>query len=210
MTDVSSQTPVDAGVDSLPQQPTPIGRRLDAPAGALSAVPVASPPPPVPPPPPAMVPAPGRRRPLGAEDTPPQGVPRVSDPSRSRAPAPGVRKARLFVTRVNPWSVLKVGFMLSVALAVVIVTATSAVWWALDYSGVFLTLARTVDEVIGGGTTTFDLMALVAFPRVFGITVVIAAMEIVLVSILAGLFAVLYNLTVGITGGAEVTFSDAV
>jgi hypothetical protein len=43
-----------------------------------------------------------------------------------------------------------------------------------------------------------------------GITVVIAALEVALVSILAGLFAVLYNLTVGITGGVEATFTDAV
>jgi len=118
--------------------------------------------------------------------------------------------ARLYVSRINPWSVMKVGFMLSVALAVVIVTAVAIIWWALDYSGVFITLARTVDEILGAGTTTFDLEALVAFERVLGASIVIAAMEIVLVSVLAGLFAILYNLTVGMTGGVEVTFSDSV
>jgi len=114
------------------------------------------------------------------------------------------------VYRIDAWSVMKVAFMLAVALGIVIVCAVAALWWLLDYSGVISTLARNVDEVIGSGTTTFDLEAVLAFDRVMGITVVIAALEVALVSILAGLFAVLYNLTVGITGGFEATFTDAV
>jgi hypothetical protein len=43
-----------------------------------------------------------------------------------------------------------------------------------------------------------------------GVTIVLASIEIVLVSILATLFAVLYNLTVGLTGGIEVVLSDDV
>lgn len=193
MTEVSSQTP------------TPIGRRLDSPESTPPPRPAPAPPPP----PPPMVRAPGRA-PGPHHDTPPEGMTPVGAAAPAANPAVAPRRARLYVARLNPWSVAKVGFMLSVALAVVIVTVVTLMWWALDYSGVFLTLARTIDEVIGAGTTTFDLMALVAFPRVFGAAVVIAALEIVLVSILAGLFAMLYNLTVGITGGVEVTFSDAV
>ncbi len=100
--------------------------------------------------------------------------------------------------------------MLAVALAVVIVAAFAAIWSLLDYAGVFATLARNVNEVVGSGTTTFDVEAVLAFDRVMGIAVVVAAMEIALVSILAGLFAILYNITVGITGGVELTFTDSV
>lgn len=177
--------------------PTPIGRRLDEPRPT---------PPPLPPPP-AAVAAPGRAVRHG--DTPPAGMSAV-DASAGMAQRSTPRLARLYVSRVNPWSVMKVGFMLSVALAVVIITAVAITWWALDYSGVFITLARTVDEILGAGTTTFDLEALVAFERVLGASIVIAAMEIVLVSVLAALFAILYNLTVGMTGGVEITFSDSV
>lgn len=158
--------------------------------------------------------------------TPIAGMPPVVAPS---APAPPVtaapeipddvvnakvrrvpRRARLYVYRLDAWSVMKVAFMLSVALAIVIVSAVAGTWWLLDYSGVIASMARNVDEVIGSGTTTFDLEAVLAFDRVMGITVVIAALEIVLVSVLAGIFAVLYNLTVGVTGGIEATFTDVV
>ena len=38
--------------------------------------------------------------------------------------------------------------------------------------------------------------------------VILASVEIVLVSLLATLFAIMYNLTVGLTGGFEVVLSD--
>lgn len=183
-----------------PGQPTPIGRSLaDAPVRPSDDTPAQGLPP--------AVPSQDAPRP-----EPPERVPSVavvaesSDTPRRRAP----RRARLYVYRIDAWSVMKVAFMLAVALGVVIVSAVAALWWLLDYSGVIATLARNVDEVIGSGTTTFDLEAVLAFDRVMGITVVVAALEVALVSILAGLFAVLYNLTVGITGGIEATFTDAV
>ena len=43
-----------------------------------------------------------------------------------------------------------------------------------------------------------------------GVAVIVASVEIVLVSLLATLFAIMYNLTVGLTGGIEVVLSDEV
>lgn len=182
-----------------PGQPTPIGRSLGdaAPVRPSDATPPQGMPPVAAAPVAAPAPVPSPAPSLAQAD---------AEAPRRRAP----RRARLYVYRVDAWSVMKVAFMLAVALGIVIVCAMAALWWLLDYSGVIATLARNVDEVIGSGTTTFDLEAVLAFDRVMGITVVVAALEVALVSILAGLFAVLYNLTVGITGGVEATFTDAV
>ncbi|MFM1964482.1 MAG: hypothetical protein RL134_207 [Actinomycetota bacterium] len=184
-----------------PGQPTPIGRSLGEapPVRPTDATPAQGLPPVAPPPAPPAAPPP-------APQAAPATVPADVEVPRRRAP----RRARLYIYRIDAWSVIKVAFMLAVALGIVIVCAVAALWWLLDYSGVISTLARNVNEVIGSGTTTFDLEAVLAFDRVMGITVVIAALEVALVSILAGLFAVLYNLTVGITGGVEATFTDAV
>lgn len=118
------------------------------------------------------------------------------------------RQARVYVTRIDPWSAAKVAFLLSLAIAVIMIVAVATLWWVLDYTDVFITLSRTVNEVFGGAATNFDLVALLDFSRVMGVTVVLASVEIVLVSILATLFAVLYNLSVGLTGGVEVDLSD--
>ena len=120
------------------------------------------------------------------------------------------KRARLYVTRIDPWSVTKAAFMLALAIGIVLVVAVAALWWVLDVTGVFVTVSRTIDEVIGTATTGFDLLSYLEFSRVMGVAVIVASVEIVLVSLLATLFAIMYNLTVGLTGGIEVVLSDEV
>lgn len=120
------------------------------------------------------------------------------------------RRARLYVSRIDPWSVTKAAFMLALAIGIVFVVAVAGLWWLLDSTGVFTSIARTIDEVIGSAMTGFDLLAVLEFSRVMGVAVIIASIEIVLVSILATIFAILYNLSVGLTGGIEVVLSDDV
>jgi len=124
--------------------------------------------------------------------------------------ARGPKRARLYVTRIDPWSVTKAAFMLALAVGIVLVVAVGLLWWVLDTTGVFITLSRTIDEVVGSATTGFDLLSYLEFSRVIGVAIIIASVEIVLVSILATLFAVMYNLSVGLTGGVEVVLSDEV
>lgn len=120
------------------------------------------------------------------------------------------RRARLYVTRIDPWSVTKAAFMLALAIGIVIVVAVAVLWWVLDVTSVFVTVSRSIDEVVGSATTGFDLMAYLEFSRVMGVAVILASVEIVLVSLLSTLFALMYNLTVGLTGGIEVVLSDQV
>ena len=120
------------------------------------------------------------------------------------------KRARLYVTRIDPWSVTKAAFMLALAIGIVIVVAVGVLWWVLDVTGVFQAIARTFDEVIGTATTGFDLMSYLEFSRVIGVAIIVASVEIILVSLLATLFAIMYNVTVGLTGGIEVVLSDEV
>lgn len=132
----------------------------------------------------------------------------VAAPGGGDATPPQINRARLYVTRLDAWSVAKVAFMLSLALAVMILMAVAASWWALNITGVFEALARNLNDIIGSGTTTFDLRALLSFERVMGVTLVLAALEVFLVSLLSALLAMFYNVTVGVTGGVEVVLSD--
>jgi hypothetical protein len=126
----------------------------------------------------------------------------VSDAARTP------RRARLYVTHVNAWSITKAAFLLALAIGIVLVVAVTALWLLLNSIGVFDTLTRNVNDVIGNSANTIDLVGLLSFPTVIGAAVVIASVEIVLISIFAGLFAVMYNLSVGLTGGIEVVLSD--
>ena len=119
----------------------------------------------------------------------------------------GPRRVRLYVSRFDPWSVTKAAFILSLAIAIVLVVAVTAVWFILDRTGVIESLSGTVTDVVGS-TSGLDLITSLGFSQVIGSTLILASVEIVLVSALAGLFTILYNLTVGITGGVEVVLSD--
>jgi hypothetical protein len=120
----------------------------------------------------------------------------------------GSRQARLYLSRVDPWSVAKAAFMLAIAVGIVIVVSVTVLWFALSSLGVFETLSRNVNEVIGNSQANFDLMTVLDFSRVLGATIVLASVEVILVSVLATIFAFMYNLTVGLTGGVEVVLTD--
>ncbi len=121
----------------------------------------------------------------------------------------GPRQARLTVTRIDPWSVAKAAFLLALVLGLVICVAIAVLWLSLDSLGVFAALSRTVDEIIGNAESSFDLMSVLSFGRVMGVALVVASVEIVLMSVFAAIFAFLYNLTVAWTGGVEVVVGDA-
>lgn len=118
------------------------------------------------------------------------------------------RRARLFVTRLEPYSVAKTAFVLSLSLAIVIIVATILMWAVLAISGTFDIINSTVDDIGGAGASAFDIFSFVSFGRIIGVALLIAALEIVLTTVLVTVFAAIYNATVTFTGGIEVTLSE--
>lgn len=118
------------------------------------------------------------------------------------------RRARLYLTRIDPWSVTKAAFMLSLSLAIVLVVTVLVLWWALGVTGVLSTLTRAVDDIIGSTGGSFSIGDLLDLPRVLGATLIVASVQVVLISALSAVFAFLYNASVGLTGGVEVVLSE--
>jgi hypothetical protein len=125
----------------------------------------------------------------------------IDDTAGSAEP---VRQARLHLTRVDPWSVAKGAFMLGVTLAGVTIVATIALWLMLSAAGVFEAITGIFKDVSGSSSG----VSFLSLGRLVGLSMVVSAAEIVLLSVLSTLFAVLYNLSVGFTGGVEVTLTD--
>ena len=121
--------------------------------------------------------------------------------------AVGPRKVRLTVARVDPWSVLKLSFLLSVALGIVLVTASVVLWSVLDAMGVF-TAINTELRNIGSAKTEFDINQWVGLGRVVSLSTVIAVVNVLIIMALSTLSALLYNLASSLVGGLQVTLSD--
>ncbi len=135
--------------------------------------------------------------------------PPAPDDRRTRSARKSPRRARLRLTRIDPWSVMKTAFLLSIAFAVVTVVSVAMVWQVLGAAGVWDSINSTVQEVIGSGSgSTFDVEDYVGTSRVLGFTMLVAAVDVILITASATLTAFLYNLAAALLGGIEVTLAE--
>ncbi|WP_222848115.1 DUF3566 domain-containing protein [Cellulosimicrobium cellulans] len=118
----------------------------------------------------------------------------------------GPRRVRLAISRVDPWSVMKLSFLMSVAIGIMIVVATAVVWITLDSLHVFATINDLVTEILAD--SEINLMQYVEFDRVLSIATLVAVVDIFLITALSTIGAFLYNITAALVGGVHVTMTD--
>jgi len=113
------------------------------------------------------------------------------------------------LTQIDPWSVMKTAFLLSIALGIVTVVAVLTVWSILGIAGVWDSINSTVATAIGGEDgTKFNVTDYVGLPRVLGFTTLMAVVDVVLLTALATLAAFLYNMAAALLGGIDVTLTE--
>lgn len=119
------------------------------------------------------------------------------------------RQARLRLVQVEPWSVMKAAFLLSVAVGIVTVVAVGIVWGVLGAAGLWDSVNSIVQDSIGSDSSTpFEIQKYLGTSRVLGFTMIVAVADIVLITAIATLGAFLYNLAATLVGGIEVTFAE--
>ncbi len=129
---------------------------------------------------------------------------RLAKKSRKKLPA---KQVRLRLVYIDFWSAVKLSFLVSIVLAVVLIVATFLVYMILVQTGVLGQMNSLVSDVAGSGGT--DLFSVVGLPQVMGVAVIVAILNIVVVTALGAVGAVIYNLSVKITGGLLVGFTNA-
>lgn len=129
----------------------------------------------------------------------------------SQAAARGPRRARLRLKRIDPWSVMKFSFAVSIVLFIVMVVATTVLYIALDAMGVFDTVNDMLQMLMGtnsddaaGGTTAFRITA----KGVIGAAALLGVVNMVLFTALATLGSFIYNVCADLVGGVEVTLAE--
>jgi hypothetical protein len=123
-----------------------------------------------------------------------------------RAPA---RRATLAVTRVEPWSVMKFSFMISLVGWVVLFVAVAALYFVLSRVGVFVSIERSIADVTSSKQSPgVQASNWFSASRVLGYTMLIGAVNVILITALATVGSVIYNLVTHIAGGIEVTLRE--
>ena len=147
------------------------------------------------------VPAAGSRRPAPVR---PQARPSSPRPTNAGRPATKNRRARLALQRIDPWSVFVYSLLASVFLGIALVVAAGVLYAVLGQLGVPDTINQLYREVTGGSAGSDVLTG----SRVITGATVIGALNVVLITLLATLGALLYNLCASFTGGVELTLGE--
>ena len=158
---------------------------------------------------PVPVPGPGPR-PAPVHPVPgqsPLGASQGAAPSANPAPDGAQRRVRLTVARIDPWSVMKMAFLLAVAVGIMTVVASAMFWLVVDGLGTFDTIQSFINQV-AGPQSNIDLSQFLAFERVISFSTLVAILNILLMTAIATIVAFLYNITASLVGGVHVTLTD--
>ena len=156
---------------------------------------------------PAPVPVPPTPTPTPVPVPVPVPVPAASRPTPATAPT---RRAQLVLARIEPWSVMKFSFMISLVGWVILFVAVAALYYVLSKLGVFHSVQSTITDVTSGkGTAGSDANGRwFSASRILGYTMLVGAVNVVLITALATVGAVIYNLVTHLAGGIEVTLKE--
>ena len=120
------------------------------------------------------------------------------------------RRARLRISRVDPWSVMKTSLLFGVAGWIIFIVATYILFTVIGMTGLYEAINSTVSQVFTSpdSATTFDIQQIINTTRATAFAALIGAVNVVIVTALATIFAFLYNLSAIVMGGIEVTMAE--
>ncbi|MEU3454833.1 DUF3566 domain-containing protein [Micromonospora sp. NPDC006766] len=159
-------------------------------------------------------PANGGGLPAGVSGAAAVGAARVGEAVRnartsvSSAASRGPRRARLNLKRIDPWSVMKFAFAVSVVLFIVVVVATSVLYLALDAMGVFKEVNASLTDLVNASNSGSGGGFQITAKGVIMSSALIGLVNVVLFTALATLGAFVYNVCADLVGGIELTLAE--
>lgn len=107
---------------------------------------------------------------------------------------------------------MKFSFVMSLVCFVVLLVAVVVLYMILSGLGVFDAISDTINSLTrqqGETTGGIDAGNWFSFIRVFGYTVLVGALNVLLITALSTVGSVIYNLAADLVGGVEVTLKEA-
>ncbi len=156
----------------------------------------------------------------GAGQAPAAATPAAPHGPAPKAPAPKApsakkkakrtaRQAHLTIARVEPWSVMKFSFVVSLVAFVILFVAVSVLYAALSAIGVFDSLQHVVTSLTSSqGSAGVNAKTWFSASKVLSYTALLGSLNIVLITAMSTIGAVVYNLTSRLVGGVEVTLRE--
>jgi len=122
---------------------------------------------------------------------------------------PGRRQAHLTLARVEPWSVMKFSFIASVVAFIILFVAVTVLYSVLSALGVFTSLQHTVTTITSSqGSSGTNISPWFSESKILGYTGMLGALNIILITAMSTIGAVIYNLIGKAFGGIEMTLRE--
>ena len=120
------------------------------------------------------------------------------------------RRARLRISRIDPWSVMKTSLLFGIAGGIIFVVATYVLMSVIQATGLFDAVNQMVKDILASpsDTTAFDITMYINTKRATGLAALIGAIDVVIFTALATVFSFLYNLSATMLGGLEITLAE--
>ncbi len=126
----------------------------------------------------------------------------VQAPPELKAPAPTIRRTRVVVRKVGPWSVFKFSLLFYFCVMLVVLLGLTILYNILAAVGVFDSVSKLLSDL--GFAKHFKFHGWWILTRAFAIGVVM----VVFWSLVKLLITFMYNLISDIVGGIEVTLTE--
>jgi hypothetical protein len=118
----------------------------------------------------------------------------------------GATHVRLRLVYIDWVSTMKMSFLVGIAQAVVVIVATAILHVILVQTGLFSAANAIIGSVMGG--SGFDVNTILSFGQTIAFAVVISILNLVFITVMGPIVAIIYNVIARMTGGIKVGFTD--
>lgn len=130
-----------------------------------------------------------------------------SDVPTRKASVVTAKQVRLNLVYVDLWSAVKVSSLVSLAMSISVFLTVILTWLLLSTIGVVGALEGVIGDILGDGGGA--LLSLLEFSQVLLLALVGGLINLVSLTVLGSLSAVLYNVIARLTGGLTVGFTNS-
>jgi hypothetical protein len=120
--------------------------------------------------------------------------------------ATATKQVRLKLVYIDFWSAVKLSFLISVGVGIVQIVATFLIWIVLNSTGIFSQLTGALVDILGD--PTFNVLDTFSLVKVMLFALIVGALSVVVGTALGAISSTLYNLSVRLTGGLLVGFTN--
>ena len=127
--------------------------------------------------------------------------------SEPKAPkGPEAKQVRLKLVYIDFMSALKMSFLLGLAQFIVVVIGTLLLYLVFVQTGIFATANSVAGEVLG--SNKFDINSIASLGKTVGAAAAVGVVNLIVITVMGAICAVLYNAAAKITGGLSVGFTN--